>query len=106
MRRSKVAIGQPVFETLLLTASVEIRKSQVEMGISPDPSLSEEVDYPFYQRKTFLGAYLISKLNTSLHDRTVGVENHNGFEIYRQICQMIDAVPEKAEVHMANELTT
>ena len=44
-------------------------------------------------------------MHTSLHDRTVGVEHHNGFEIYRQICQMIDAVPENAEFHMASDLT-
>ena len=104
MRRSKVAIDQPVFETLLSTALVESRKSQEEMGISPDAPLSEEFDYPFQQRTTFLNAYLINKLSTSLHDRTVGVEHHNGFEIYRQICQMIHAVPEDAEFHMANDL--
>ena len=36
IRRSKVAIDKPVSETLLSTASVDIRKSQVEMGIDPD----------------------------------------------------------------------
>ena len=106
IRRSKVAIDKPVLETLLATASIDIRKSLVEMGISPDAPLTEEFDYPFYQRTTFLNAYLISKLNTSLHHKTVGVEHRNVFEIYRQICQMIDAVPENAEFHMANELTT
>jgi len=105
VRRSKVAIYPPVFETLLETASLEIRKSQVEMGIAPTAALSVEMDYPFQQRTTFSNAYFINKLSTSLHDRTVGVEHHNGFEIYRQVCQMIGAVPENAEFHMANDLT-
>jgi hypothetical protein len=67
--------------------------------------LSLDLDYPFQQRTTFFNAYLINKLSTSLHDRTVGVEHHTGFEVYRQICQMIDAVPENAEFHMRNDLT-
>jgi len=105
VRRSKVAIDAPVFETLLATVSLEIRKSQEDLGITPDAALSVDLDYPFQQRTTFFNAYLINKLSTSLHDRTVGVEHHNGFEIYRQVCQMIDAVPENAEFHLANDLT-
>ena len=104
VRRSKVAIDSPVFEILFATASLEIRKSQEDLGITPDAPLSVELDYPFQQRTTFVNAYLINKVSTSLHDRTVGVEHHDGFEIYRQICQMIDAVPENAEFHMANDL--
>ena len=50
------------------TASVDIRKSQVDLGISPDAFLSEDVDDPFHQRTTILNVYLISKLNASLHD--------------------------------------
>ena len=96
----------PVSETLSATASVEIHKLQVELGISPDAPLFGEFDDLFYQRLTFLNAYLISKLDTSLHDRTVGVEHHNGFEICMQICQMIDAEPENAEFHVATDLTT
>ena len=105
MRRPKIAIDAPVFDTLLATASMEIKKSQEEMGVLPTAPLSSEMDYPFQQRTTFFNAYLINKLSTSLHDRTVGIEHHNGFEIYRQVCQMIDAVPENAEFHMANDLT-
>ena len=70
----------------------------------PDQPISVDLDYPFQQQTTFFNAYLINKLSTSLHDRTVGVEHHNGFEIYRQVCQMVDAVPENAEFHMANDL--
>ena len=105
-RRSKVAIDKIVSETLLSTASVDIRTSQVEMGISSESALTEEFDYPSRQRTTFLNAYLVSKLNTSLHDKVVRVEHRNGFVIYRQTYQMIDAVREDAEFHMANELTT
>ena len=100
IRRSKVAIDKPVFEPLLSTASVDIRKSQVELGISPDAPLSEEFDYLFHQRTTFLNAYLISKLNTSLHDQAVGIEHHDGIEIYKQFCQHIDAVREDVHFHM------
>ena len=74
------------------------------MGITLDAALSVDLDYPFQQRTTFFNAYLINKLSTSLHDRTIGVEHHNGFEIYRQICQMIDAVPETTIYYMIEEL--
>ena len=58
VRRSKVAIDKPVSETLLSTASVGMRKSQFEMGISNESALTEEFDDPFRQRTTFLNAYL------------------------------------------------
>ena len=95
-----------MFETLLSTASVDIRKSQVELGISLDAPLSEEFDYPFYQRTIVLNAYLISTLNTSLHDKAVGSEHHGGFKFYRQICEIMNAVREDAEFQVVNELTT
>ena len=50
---------------ILSTASVDVRKSQVEMRISPEFALTQEFDYPFHQRTAVLNAYLIRKLNTS-----------------------------------------
>ena len=99
VRRSKVVIHKPVLETLLSIASVDFRQSQVEMGIDPESALTREFDDPFHQRTTFLNAYLIGRLNTSLHDKAVGVEHRNGFEMCRQICQMIEAVLENRAPH-------
>ena len=39
-----------------------------------------------------------------MHDRVAGLEDKNGFEVYRQISQMIDAVPENSEFVMNAEL--
>ena len=37
---------------------------------------------------------MINKLNTDLHDRIICIEGKNGFEVYRQVAQILDAVPE------------
>ena len=52
-----------------------------------------------------LNSYLICKLNTDdLHTKTFGLDNQNGFELYRQICQLVDSIPEDAAFHLSNEL--
>ena len=48
--------------------------------------------------------YIIGKLNTDLHDRIIGMEGKNGFEVYRQIAQMFDDEPENAPFIMNAEL--
>ena len=40
--------------------------------------------------------YLINSSNTDLHDRIISVEGKNGFEVYWQVAQILDAVPESA----------
>ena len=49
------------------------------------------------QTTKFLYAYLIGRLNADLYDRVAAIENKHVFEVYRQISQMFDAVPENAE---------
>ena len=43
-------------------------------------------------------------MNTDLHDRIIGIEGKNGFEAYRQVAQILDAVPENAAFIMSAEL--
>ena len=47
---------------------------------------------------------MICKLNTDLHTETFGLDTKNGFELYRQVCQLVDAIPENAALHTNNEL--
>jgi hypothetical protein len=61
-------------------------------------------DYKFLDMTMFLNSYLICKLNTDLHTKTFGLENKNGFELYRVVCQLVDAIPENAAFHLNNEL--
>ena len=44
------------------------------------------------------------ELNTDLHTKTFGFDNRNGFELYRLVCQLVDAIPENAASHLNNEL--
>ena len=57
-------------------------------------------DYVFADKAKFFHAFLLGKLNTDLHEKMVGITDKNGFEMYRQICQTLDAVPENAEFVM------
>ena len=68
-------------------------------ALAPDPS-----EYPFADKTKFLSACLISRLSSDLYDQVASIESRNGFEVYRQISQMIDAVPENVESVMNAEL--
>jgi len=47
---------------------------------------------------------MVNKLNTDLYDIIVEIEDKNGFETYRQVAQILDAVPENAAFIMSAEL--
>ena len=95
VRRAKVAIDTEVLTDCIDKANVDLRKLQADMKIDATrgDDVDQLMDYPFQERTTFLNAFLVGKLNSNLHDKTVGVEHRNGFELYRQICQIVDAVP-------------
>lgn len=42
--------------------------------------------------------------NTDLHNRTIGIERKNGFDLYRQVCQFVDPIAENAKFHMLTDL--
>ena len=46
----------------------------------------------------------MGKLSTDLFDRVSSIQHKNGFEVYRQVAQMIDSVPENAEFVLNAEL--
>ena len=41
---------------------------------------------------------MLPNLNTELHAKTVSVEGKNGLEVYRQICNIVGAVPENSKL--------
>ena len=45
------------------------------------------------------------KLNTDLHGKTIGIEDRNGLELYRQILQSIDQIPDNAKFLMCADLS-
>ena len=44
------------------------------------------------QKARWLYTYFLGRLNTELHTKTISIEGKNVFEMYRQICNIIDAV--------------
>ena len=88
-----------MFERCLAEASVDISSDSDIYALAPDAS-----EYPFAEKTKFLYAYLMGKLSMDLYDRVASIESKHGFEVYRQIAQMIDAVPENAEFVMNAEL--
>ena len=49
--------------------------------------------WDFDEKSRWMFTYLIAKLNTELHAKTSSVENKSGLEVYRQMCNIVDAVP-------------
>ena len=75
-----------------------------ELNGVTDDRHSEFCDYTFLEMTMFLNSYLICKLNTDLHTKTFGLDHLNGFELYRLVCQLVDAIPGNAAFHLNNEL--
>ena len=60
----------------------------------------EKVDYSewdFEEKSRFLYTYSPGKLNTELHGKTIGIDDRNGFELYRLINESVDALPANAK---------
>ena len=76
----------------------------VEAGEEIDKLEDDFLSVPFSEKSKFLYAYLINQLNTDLHDRIISIEGKNGFEVYRQVAQILDAVLENAPFIINAEL--
>ena len=107
IRRSKVAIDREKLDVCCAAATREVDKHRAEtkLGNFPHGGVTEQQDYPFIENSNFLYAYLIGKSSTTPHEKTTGVEHRNGFDLYRQVCQIVDAVPENAAFHMRSEVS-
>ena len=115
IRRSAVEITLESFESCVVTANKKIETSFVSMGISGEAlngvsttgtsfGVVGSADYEYLDKTMFLNSYLICISNTDLHTKTFGLDNQNGFELYRQICQLVGSIPEDAAFHLSNEL--
>ena len=48
---------------------------------------------------------MLAKVNTDLYGKSIGIENKNGFELYRLIVKAADDIPENAKFVLGAELT-
>ena len=112
IRRSAIEMTNGSFENCIVAANAKIETSLTSMGITGDAlnGVSTSVgaqafpDHKYLEKTMFLNSYLICRLNTELHTKTFGLDNQNGFDLYRQICQLVDSIPEDAAFHLSNEL--
>ena len=77
IRRAKVAIDAEVLTSCVVAAKLDISKAQADMKVEDGDDLDQPQDYPVQKCTIFLYAYLVSKLNTSLFHKTVGIEHRN-----------------------------
>ena len=59
----------------------------------------------FAEKGRFLWTYLLSKLNTELHGKSISIDGRNGFELLRQVIRTVDDIPENAKFLMGAELS-
>ena len=57
-------------------------------------------EWQFAEKTRFMYKFLISNLSTKLHGKTIGIEARNGLELYRQVVQAVDDIPENAKLRM------
>ena len=58
------------------------------------PKLIKPRKWDFAEKTRWLYTYFLGKLNTELQTKTISIEGENGLDMYRQICNIVDAVPE------------
>ena len=61
-------------------------------------------DWEFVEKSRYLYTFLLSKLNTDLHGKTIGIEDRNGLELYRQVVQSVDQIPDNAKFLMGADI--
>ena len=59
----------------------------------------------FEEKSRFLYVYLLTKINSDMHDKTSSITSKNGFELYRLIYNSVDSIPMNAEFHFEHQLT-
>ena len=81
-------------------------KSVDFMGVpGADPwKVDRTADWEFVDKSRYLYTFLLSKL-TDLHGETSGIEDRNGLELYRQIVQSIDQIPDNAKFLTSADLS-
>ena len=61
--------------------------------------------WSFGEKSRFLLTYLLSKLNTELHGKSISIDGRNGFELFRQAVRTVYDIPENAKFLMGAELS-
>ena len=98
LRRQEVEVTQGNWHVVIAQANEEL----LRMGESPIDLASA---WSFAEKGRFFWTYLLSKLNTELHGKSISIEGRNGFELYRQVVRAVDDIPENAKFLMGAELS-
>ena len=83
VRRSKVEVGKVEFEKILEDVMHDNDTVEVDLAAS----------WQFVEKSRILHTYFTAKINTELHGKCISITNKHGFEMYRRICEAVDAVP-------------
>ena len=88
-------------------AFVEVHGREVidAQGLQGPVPLDSSTEWAFEEKGRFLFSYLINILNTELYEKSIGVEHRNGFELYRLICDAVDAVPHNAQFFLGADIS-
>ena len=84
---SKVDITAAVLQTCMESVNLAVEGAGDHLGVDTVTA------WKYKDKSSLLYAYVINKLNVDLYDKTVGVADKHGFELYRQFCQLVDTVP-------------
>ena len=98
LRRQEVEVTQGNWHVVIAQANEEL----LRMGESPIDLASA---WSFAEKGRLFWIYVLSKLNTELHGKSISIEGRNGFELYRQVVRAVDDIPENANFLMGAELS-
>ena len=98
LRRQEVEITQESWQVVIAQAEEEL----VRMG---EQSSDLAASWGFAEKGRFLWTYLLSKLNTELHGKSISIAGRNGFELFRQVVRAVDDIPDNAKCLTGAELS-
>ena len=122
VQRSEVEVNEGNWKVIIAMANIKIPANKLidvdiaagkargpdgfSGGAGPWQQKHDILDDCIFEEKSHvLYTFLLSKLNTELHGKTLEIEGRNGFELYRQIVPAVDGIPENAKFLMGADIS-
>ena len=122
VKRSEVEVNESNWKNIIEMVNKELPENRmIEVDIAkgkdrgqvgfpggPDPWYKKKDllnDCVFDKKSRFLYTFLLSRLNTELHGKTLGIEGRNGFKLHGQVVRAVDEIPDNAKFLMCADIS-
>ena len=103
VRLSKVEITKSVLASIITFINEEYKTEILLKGEDSECDKLNVEDWDFEMKSRWLYIYMYTKLNADIAQKTLHIEERNGLEVYRVVNNLVDAIPENAQLYLECE---